>query len=231
MTPYRRLFTLYILRHGETGFNQLGIVQGAGVDAPLNNVGFLQAIGVGHVFRGLPRPPLWLVYCSTMKRTRESLYGFLLGYEMEDFSLGPDSEAPARDPPTASCTFSISPPVYTDFLREKAQGSREGKRNDLTLEDAERIDAEAGIDVSSKFRESDEDVKARILSFLSDLIEGQDGVGGEEGGKEGESGEVPTDDAKPDGLPPNILVVTHGGVIRVLLRDVFKVGGGPGEER
>jgi broad specificity phosphatase PhoE len=121
--------------------------------------------------------------------------------------------------------------VYTDFLREKAQGSREGKRNDLTLEDAERIDAEAGIDVSSKFRESDEDVKARILSFLSNLIEGQDGVGGEEGGKEGESSEVPTDDAKPDGLPPNILVVTHGGVIRVLLRDIFKVGGGPGEER
>ncbi|GMI20648.1 hypothetical protein TrRE_jg10247, partial [Triparma retinervis] len=93
-----------------------------------------------------------------MKRTKESLWGVLFGYEMEKFDLGPDSEGPSREPP-ASSSFSASPPVYTDLLREKAQGCREGKRNDVSMEEAKRIDEEAGIDVSSKFRESDEDVK------------------------------------------------------------------------
>eukprot|EP00520_Triparma_pacifica_P002456 CAMPEP_0118638358 /NCGR_PEP_ID=MMETSP0785-20121206/3637_1 /TAXON_ID=91992 /ORGANISM="Bolidomonas pacifica, Strain CCMP 1866" /LENGTH=105 /DNA_ID=CAMNT_0006529593 /DNA_START=56 /DNA_END=370 /DNA_ORIENTATION=- len=101
---YQRLFTLYVLRHGETGFNQLGIVQGAGVDAPLSNIGFIQAMGVGSVFRGLQSSSSsdlspWQIYCSTMKRTMESLHGFLLGFELDNFDLGPDSTPPPRTPP------------------------------------------------------------------------------------------------------------------------------------
>ena len=34
---------LYIIRHGETELNRLGIVQGRGVDASLNETGITQA--------------------------------------------------------------------------------------------------------------------------------------------------------------------------------------------
>jgi broad specificity phosphatase PhoE len=242
MTVYRRLFTLHILRHGETGFNQLGIVQGAGVDAPLSNIGFIQAMGVGGVLKSLPGvlSSPWTVYCSTMKRTRESLSGFLLGFDMEvrdgmlqtgrfltnsllalppypplrpskDFDLGPEAALPSRNHPT-STAFTPTPPSFTDALREKAQGCREGKRNDMSQEEAERLDEAAGIDVASKFKESDKDVEVRVLDLLGGIIE----------------------DTAATSPPPshtNVLMVTHGGVIRVLLRDVFKVGGGPGQER
>ncbi|HYG15236.1 MAG TPA: histidine phosphatase family protein, partial [Bacteroidia bacterium] len=35
--------TIYLVRHGETEFNRMGIVQGSGVDSELNETGRKQA--------------------------------------------------------------------------------------------------------------------------------------------------------------------------------------------
>lgn len=64
---------LYIIRHGETTFNHLGLVQGSGVDSDLNDTGRAQAAAFheryGHI--AFDR-----VYTSNLKRTWQSVQAF-----------------------------------------------------------------------------------------------------------------------------------------------------------
>ncbi|MFN8396795.1 MAG: histidine phosphatase family protein [Bacteroidia bacterium] len=71
---------IYLIRHGETDFNLRGIVQGGGVDSDLNDTGRMQG---GSFFTRYGGIEFDRVYCTALKRTRQTLAGFgNLGHEI-----------------------------------------------------------------------------------------------------------------------------------------------------
>lgn len=66
--------TLYILRHGETEFNRLGIVQGSGVDTDLNETGREQARAFFEAYHEID---FQLVVTSKLRRTHQTVARFL----------------------------------------------------------------------------------------------------------------------------------------------------------
>lgn len=64
----------YIIRHGETEPNRLQIIQGSGIDAPLNETGLRQARDFFAAYRHIPFDS---VYTSSLIRTRQSVQAFL----------------------------------------------------------------------------------------------------------------------------------------------------------
>jgi broad specificity phosphatase PhoE len=66
--------TLYVIRHGETEFNRLGIVQGSGVDADLNEIGLHQA---QRFYEHYQTVPFELVITSNLKRTQQTVQRFI----------------------------------------------------------------------------------------------------------------------------------------------------------
>ncbi|MBU6341412.1 MAG: phosphoglycerate mutase family protein [Bacteroidetes bacterium] len=65
---------IYFLRHGETEYNRLGIVQGSGVDTDLNETGRAQAQAFFETYREMN---FQLMVCSALKRSRQTLDPFL----------------------------------------------------------------------------------------------------------------------------------------------------------
>lgn len=65
---------IYLVRHGETEYNRLGVVQGSGVDASLNETGKKQAEAFYRCYRDVPFDR---VYVSGLKRTLQSVSNFL----------------------------------------------------------------------------------------------------------------------------------------------------------
>lgn len=65
---------LYIIRHGETELNRLGIVQGRGVDASLNETGIAQAEAFYNAYSDVKFDK---VYTSSLVRTHQTVKGFL----------------------------------------------------------------------------------------------------------------------------------------------------------
>jgi probable phosphoglycerate mutase len=68
------LKTLYIVRHGQTDLNKLGIVQGRGRDTDLNDEGRRQA---GQFFDAYQKVPFDKIYISLLKRTQQSIQQFI----------------------------------------------------------------------------------------------------------------------------------------------------------
>lgn len=66
--------TLYILRHGETEYNRLGIVQGSGVDTDLNHAGHSQALAFYRTYKDID---FQLVVTSELKRTHQTVRYFI----------------------------------------------------------------------------------------------------------------------------------------------------------
>lgn len=66
--------TVYIIRHGETEFNQIGIVQGRGVDSDLNEKGQEQA---AYFYEQYESVPFDFVMVSSLKRTYQTVAGFI----------------------------------------------------------------------------------------------------------------------------------------------------------
>jgi probable phosphoglycerate mutase len=66
--------TIYIIRHGETEYNKLGIIQGSGIDSDLNETGFWQA---RQFFRAYHHIPFSKIYTSNLKRTHQTIQPFL----------------------------------------------------------------------------------------------------------------------------------------------------------
>lgn len=66
--------TIYLIRHGQTEYNRRGVVQGSGIDAPLNEVGQLQAEAFYNTYRNIPFD---YVYTSTLQRSIQSVAQFL----------------------------------------------------------------------------------------------------------------------------------------------------------
>ncbi len=72
---------LYIVRHGETEYNRKRMVQGSGIDAPINEKGQQQALAFYNAYKGYPFKK---AYVSTLVRTQQSIQSFLdkgLSYE------------------------------------------------------------------------------------------------------------------------------------------------------
>ncbi|TGE06586.1 histidine phosphatase family protein [Hymenobacter fodinae] len=65
---------IYLIRHGQTDFNVRGIVQGSGVDSALNEAGRRQAARFFAAYRHIAFDK---VYTSLLRRTHESVQGFL----------------------------------------------------------------------------------------------------------------------------------------------------------
>jgi len=65
---------IYLIRHGETDPNKNQIIQGSGLDAPLNSTGEKQAIDF---FRAYHHIPFDAVYTSNLIRTWQSVASFL----------------------------------------------------------------------------------------------------------------------------------------------------------
>jgi probable phosphoglycerate mutase len=69
---------LYIFRHGQTDYNKSGIVQGRGVDAPLNEEGLRQA---REKFEQHRHTLFDHIYVSALQRTQQTAQAFIdLGY-------------------------------------------------------------------------------------------------------------------------------------------------------
>jgi len=66
--------TLYIIRHGQTDFNLKGIVQGRGVDSPLNETGEKQAEAFYTAYRDVHFDK---IYTSSLLRTHQTVAPFL----------------------------------------------------------------------------------------------------------------------------------------------------------
>ncbi|MEM6633561.1 MAG: histidine phosphatase family protein, partial [Bacteroidota bacterium] len=62
--------SLFFLRHGQTDYNKQGIVQGGGVDSDLNSTGIKQANAFFQYYQHIEFDK---VYCSTLKRTQQTL--------------------------------------------------------------------------------------------------------------------------------------------------------------
>jgi len=65
---------IYIYRHGETDLNKAGIIQGSGVDAPLNTTGRLQAKAFYEKYK---KTPFEVVLTSALQRTHQTVEPFL----------------------------------------------------------------------------------------------------------------------------------------------------------
>ncbi|UII24918.1 histidine phosphatase family protein [Fulvivirga maritima] len=75
---------IYLVRHGQTDYNLRGVVQGSGIDAPLNETGRTQAEGFFQTYKDVPFDK---VYTSTLQRTVQSVQKFLdLGLPHEQLS-------------------------------------------------------------------------------------------------------------------------------------------------
>jgi len=66
--------TIYIIRHGETDLNKLGIVQGRGMDTNLNEKGKEQAEAFYRAYKHIPFDK---IYTSTLKRTHQTVQKFI----------------------------------------------------------------------------------------------------------------------------------------------------------
>ncbi len=70
---------IYLIRHGETEYNKLGVVQGSGIDADLNEKGQEQAAAFFEIYKNTP---FQKIYISKLKRTFQTVESFInLGIE------------------------------------------------------------------------------------------------------------------------------------------------------
>lgn len=66
--------SIYLIRHGETDLNRRGVVQGSGVNSPLNEWGEAQAAAFFNAYQHVPFDK---IYTSDLVRTHQSVRGFI----------------------------------------------------------------------------------------------------------------------------------------------------------
>ncbi len=65
---------IYLVRHGQTDFNLRGVVQGSGIDAPINETGRAQAKAFYEAYQNIDFDQ---VYHTALIRTRQSIESFI----------------------------------------------------------------------------------------------------------------------------------------------------------
>ena len=114
--------TLYIVRHGQTELNRLGIVQGRGMNTDLNDEGRKQA---GQFFDAYKTVPFDKIYVSALKRTQQSVLQFIdLGIPYEKLS-GLDELAWGIHEGQPSTTENRS--VFLQIMRDWLDGRLDSK--------------------------------------------------------------------------------------------------------
>lgn len=135
---------IFIIRHGETDFNQLGIVQGKGVNSSINQKGIAQAQAF---FEAYKNEGFEKIYISQLQRTAQTVAPFAV--------------------------LNLPTQVH-EGLDEISWGIHEGKKDGETFKDFYRVlhQWEAGeTTVSIEGGESPETVQARQRIFINDLIQ------------------------------------------------------------
>jgi len=66
--------TIYIVRHGQTELNRLGIIQGRGINTDLNDEGRAQAALFFEAYKSVHFDK---IYVSSLKRTQQSVQQFI----------------------------------------------------------------------------------------------------------------------------------------------------------
>lgn len=91
---------IYIIRHGETDFNRMNIVQGNGVDTDLNETGLNQGFLFYNKYKTTPFDK---IYVSGLKRTQQTIQHFINDgipyeklHELNEISWG-EYEGKAQD--------------------------------------------------------------------------------------------------------------------------------------
>lgn len=137
--------TIYIIRHGETELNKLGIVQGRGMNTDLNEKGREQAEAFYQKYKNIPFDK---IYTSSLKRTHQTVRKFI------------DSNIPWTQYPG---------------LDELGWGIHEGQKNtdELSAHLNKLVHQWKAGELHLKFEkgESPLDVKKRQLIVLEQLIE------------------------------------------------------------
>jgi len=65
---------IYLVRHGQTDFNLKGVVQGSGIDAPINKTGRSQAAAFFEAYKDVEFDQ---IYHTSLIRTRQSIQQFV----------------------------------------------------------------------------------------------------------------------------------------------------------
>ena len=80
---------LFLVRHGETDFNRQGIVQGRGVNSPLNETGMAQAAALAKRFAA---DPVDAIYSSPLKRALQTAQCVADAIGIDDIPTNPGLE-------------------------------------------------------------------------------------------------------------------------------------------
>jgi broad specificity phosphatase PhoE len=186
--------TLWLIRHGESTWNTLGLAQGHDDQAELTSRGQRQAAEVAGQFHGVP---VRAVYASDLRRAQQTA-------------------APLA-------AVAVVPVVLDARLRERGLGVLEGTPADANGSAATGLDLKAGLITDPDKRppggESVRDLYRRAAAFIDDLAAGKlpavaaappaTGTGDSAAGDSctGDSGTA---------TPGDVVIVAHGGTLRVL---------------
>lgn len=132
--------TIHIIRHGQTEFNKLRIIQGSGVDSDLNDRGREQGLLFYEKYKD---HPFEVVLTSTLKRTHQTVQPFIeTGLPWEQFSE----------------------------IVEMNWGIHEGKSGNLDMrKDYERVVLSGNFDERIEGGESINEMASRLQKFIDHL--------------------------------------------------------------
>lgn len=109
---------IYVIRHGQTAYNAQGIVQGKGIDAPLNELGIKQSNAFYEAYKNVPFD---VVYTSTLLRAQQTAGKFIakgiphiISADLDEISWG-DAEGNGN--------FTDHSDMFNDLLKEWNNGN------------------------------------------------------------------------------------------------------------
>ncbi|XP_032833914.2 fructose-2,6-bisphosphatase TIGAR [Petromyzon marinus] len=187
-------FTITIVRHGETTYNKKRLIQGQGINMPLSDVGFEQAAAVG---AALQHVPFAYVYSSDQLRAQQTAEEIV------------KRNHHCRDRPLQR----------EERLRERSFGASEG----CSVDQLRALAKEAGQrcpHFTPPGGETLEQLKTRLVDFFLELCsliasrraETCNGIKPSACRAESDTATAAVDSAA------DVLVVTHGGLIREWIR-------------
>lgn len=141
--------TIYFIRHGQTEYNKLGIVQGSGVDSELNEVGRSQAQAFYDHYQHID---FQLVIASGLQRTHQTIDPFIKNKKL--------------------------PLVKTPLINEINWGVHEGQKYEPSMKDSYKKMIQewnnGNFDASLDQGESARSLSNRLQIFLDDLVQRQE---------------------------------------------------------
>ncbi|HSZ40537.1 MAG TPA: histidine phosphatase family protein [Trebonia sp.] len=181
--------TLWLIRHGESTWNTLGLAQGHDDQAELTSRGQRQAAEVAGQFHGIP---VRAVYASDLRRAQQT---------------------------AAPLAAVAGVPVVLDArLRERGLGVLEGTPADANGPAATGLDLKAGRITDPDKRptggESVRDLYRRAAAFLDDLAAGK--LPAVTAAPSADSGTHSGTADSGTAIPGDVVIVAHGGTLRVL---------------